>query len=79
MGWQKLEKPWHDTNVEYCDVCGNLLIDRAWVFTGPDGSTLRACRESDEPLHARLRGFEPRIAEARQAYERQRDRAGGRT
>ena len=60
MAWLELPKTWHDTNVEYCDVCGNLLIRRAWVFESPDGRTLRACRESDERLHARLRGARSR-------------------
>lgn len=69
MAWLELGKTWHDTNVEYCDVCGNLLIRRAWVFDTPDGRTLRACRESDERLHARLERFRPAIDEARRAYE----------
>ena len=69
MGWQELGKTWHDTNVEYCDVCGNLLIRRAWVFEAADGRTLRACRESDERLHARLAEHAPAIEDARRAYE----------
>ena len=69
MAWTELGKTWHDTNVEYCDVCGNLLIRRAWVFQAPDGSTLRACRESDERLHARLAELAPAIDDARRAYD----------
>ena len=69
MAWQELGKTWHDTNVEYCDVCGNLLIRRAWVFRAPDGRTLRACREDDERLYALLASFEPAIEEARRVYE----------
>jgi NMD protein affecting ribosome stability and mRNA decay len=69
MAWQELGKTWHDTNVEYCDVCGNLLIRRAWVFQAADGRTLRACRESDERLHARLAAFEPAIEDARSVYQ----------
>ena len=77
MAWLELGKTWHDTNVEYCDVCGNLLIRRAWVFDGPDGRTVRACRESDERLLARLRELGPAIDDARRAYEAdQPDRRG---
>lgn len=71
MAWQELGKTWHDTNVEYCDVCGNLLIRRAWLFTAPDGRTLRACREDDERLHATLISFEPAIEAARKTYDEQ--------
>ena len=69
MAWIELNKTWHDTNVEYCDVCGNLLIERAWVFTAVDGETLRACREDDERLYGTLRAYGPRIEEARRAYD----------
>ena len=69
MAWQELSKKWHDTDVDYCDVCGNLLIQRVWVFEGVDGQTLRACREDDERLYATLRAYAPRIDEARRRYE----------
>lgn len=53
MSWIELRKPWHDTSVDYCDVCGNLLIHKYWEFnTG--GETMRVCREDDERLWARL-------------------------
>jgi hypothetical protein len=65
MAWVDISKTWHDTNVDYCDVCGNLLIRRAWEFTGADGTTLRACREDDERLHRLLREYAPAIEEAR--------------
>jgi hypothetical protein len=75
MAWTELGKTWHDTNVEYCDVCGNLLIRRAWVFDAPDGRTLRACREADERLYARLEALRTSIDEARRAYDaRQEER-----
>ena len=77
MAWQELGKTWHDTNVEYCDVCGNLLIRRAWVFETPDGHTLRACRESDERLHAKLGAYGPAIEDARRAYEARREEGTG--
>jgi hypothetical protein len=53
--WHALEKPWHDVSVEYCEVCGNLLIQRYWAFAGPDGATVRACSEDCELLAERLR------------------------
>ncbi len=76
MAWQELKKTWHDTNVDYCDVCGNLLIQRAWVFTGDDGATLRACREDDERLYAALKTYEPLVEEARRAFEARTAGAG---
>lgn len=54
MTWTTLTKSWHDTSVDYCDVCGNLLINRYWSFVGPVGTTLRVCREDDEELAAWL-------------------------
>jgi hypothetical protein len=76
MAWQELGKSWHDTNVEYCDVCGNLLIRRTWVFTTPDGLTLRACRESDEELHAKLERFGPAIERSRRDYAARQEGEG---
>lgn len=55
MAWQALEKPWHDVSVEYCEVCGTLLIQRYWTFTAPDGAVVRACSEECEALAQRLR------------------------
>ena len=69
MTWRRLDKTWHDTNVEYCDVCGNLLIQRAWVFQGVDGVAMRACREDDERLYTVLRTYAPRIDAARRDLE----------
>lgn len=56
MSWQELHKPWHDTSVDYCDVCGNLLIRSFWEIKR-GGEMLRACREGDERLLARLESF----------------------
>lgn len=50
MAWRELEKAWHDTSVDYCDVCGNLLIGRYWEFEGEGGRPVRACCEDDEEL-----------------------------
>jgi hypothetical protein len=71
MSWITIDKTWHDTNVDYCDVCGNLLIRRAWVFTDPDGTTLRACREDDERLRGVLRDYGPAVEEARASWTAQ--------
>lgn len=53
MSWIELRKPWHDTSVDYCDVCGNLLIHKYWEFN-TEGEVMRACREDDEQLWGRL-------------------------
>lgn len=50
MTWTTIEKHWNDTSVEYCDVCGNLLVNRYWRFTDESGVPRRACRPDDEEL-----------------------------
>jgi hypothetical protein len=50
MTWTTVSRPWHDTSVDYCEVCGNLLIGRAWTFVDDRGVTIRACRPDDERL-----------------------------
>ncbi len=67
MGWHELRKAWHDTTVDYCDVCGNLLIHRYFEFTGHDGQPLRACREDDQRIHEKLVEFRPAMVRAREA------------
>jgi hypothetical protein len=62
MAWRELNKTWHDTTVDYCDVCGNLLIRRYWGFEGVDGEGLRACREDDERLYHTLRRYRAEAA-----------------
>jgi hypothetical protein len=52
--WEPIAKPWNDVSVDYCEVCGNLLIRRYWRFTTPSGVELRACSEDCEQLYARL-------------------------
>ena len=54
MAWRELRKEWHDTTVDYCDVCGNLLIRRYFEFTGDDGRPLRACQEDDQRIYRKL-------------------------
>lgn len=56
MSWRDLTKPWHDTTVDYCDVCGNLLIRRYWEFRDGD-RVIRSCRQEDELLWSRLQRF----------------------
>ena len=68
MAWVAMEKAWHDTTVDHCEVCGNLLIRRAWAFTAPDGRTLRACREEDEQLYDLLGRYAPQADEARDRW-----------
>jgi hypothetical protein len=70
MSWEATARTWHDTDVDYCDVCGNLLIQRYWSFQGEDGTPLRACREDDVRLYHRLRAAAPRVAEARATWQR---------
>lgn len=57
MTWRELGKSWHDTTVDYCEVCGNLLIRRYWEFTDESGVIVRACREDDVRLLATLRRY----------------------
>lgn len=49
MTWQSIDKSWHDTGVDYCDVCGNLLVRRVFIFSR-GSKTWRACREDDTRL-----------------------------
>lgn len=64
MTWSDLTKPWHDTNVDYCDVCGNLLINRYWVFVGDEPQReLRCCDERCERLFFRLSEFDQKYGD----------------
>jgi hypothetical protein len=56
--WKQLDKTWHDTTVEYCDVCGNLLIKRYWSFEDESGRETRCCSEVCEDLYSRLRSLD---------------------
>lgn len=56
MPWRELDKEWFDTTVDYCDVCGNLLINRYWAFEAGDGEQeIRACSQRCENILAELR------------------------
>ncbi len=70
MGWQDLPKEWHDTTVDYCEVCGNLLIRRYFEFVGGDGRPVRACREDDERIYTKLADFRPAMVRAREEAAR---------
>jgi hypothetical protein len=47
--WVDPAKPWHDTNVAYCGVCGRLIPRRSWVFEGGNGE-IAACSPDCEDL-----------------------------
>ena len=72
-GWRDLDKTWHDTSVDYCDVCGNLLIRRYFGFTGDDGHLLRACREDDQRLYRKLRRHGSAVAGGADEEDREGD------
>lgn len=67
MAWKELRKEWHDTTVDYCDVCGNLLIHKYWEFQGDDREPLRSCRQDDERIYRVLIDFEPARRQARES------------
>ena len=63
MPWHELKKTWHDTTVDHCDVCGNLLIGLYWSFVDPDIQEIkRCCEESCERLFYRLREIDREAA-----------------
>lgn len=64
MTWVEREVSWHDLDVEYCDVTGQLLPRRYWSFE-VDGQTLRAVEPRYEELY--LRYLRTRDAGARGA------------
>lgn len=54
MPWKPLDKSWHDTTVDYCDVCGNLLFRQYWEFLDAERKPLRTCNPECERLYGRL-------------------------
>lgn len=66
MPWVDRELPWHQVEVEYCDVTGQLLPRRYWSFDA-DGRTLRTTsphyealyRDYVEPLRRTREGEQP--------------------
>ena len=49
MAWIDLKVPWHNTDVNYCDVTGNLVVGKCWEFTDKEtGEVFRVTDESVE-------------------------------
>jgi len=59
MAWVEREVSWHDLAAEYCDVTGQLLPRRHWVFVS-DGRELRAAHPRYERLYREY--VRPRLA-----------------
>ena len=49
MPWVERDEPWYRTEVEYCEVTGQLLPRRYWAFED-DGRVVKAC----DPRYERL-------------------------
>lgn len=52
MAWIDRDEPWHRTQVDYCDVTGQLLPRRYWQFTW-DGVAYRVRDPGCEELFRR--------------------------
>jgi hypothetical protein len=50
MPWVEREEPWYRTEVEYCEVTGQLLPRRYWAFE-VDGSMVKTCHPRYERLY----------------------------
>lgn len=58
MVWVDLIVPWHNTDVNYCDVTGNLIVGKYWEFTDKkDSAVYRVTDPSIEELHYKLTKF----------------------
>ena len=58
MVWVDLIVPWHNTDVNYCDVTGNLIVGKYWEFTDKkDDAVYRVTDPSIEELHYKLTKF----------------------
>ena len=56
MTWVESNSPWHRTGVDYCEVTGQLLPPRHWVFED-NGRAIRARDPHCEEIYWRfLRG-----------------------
>jgi hypothetical protein len=55
MPWKPLAKSWHDRTVDYCDVCGNILIRQYWESPDVADKPLRSYNPDCESLYSRLR------------------------
>lgn len=52
MAWVEARRPWYRTEIEYCDVTGQLLPRRYWTFEH-GGRTLKARDPRAEELYRR--------------------------
>ena len=58
MVWVDLIVPWHNTEVNYCDVTGNLIVGKYWEFTDKnDGGVYKVTDPSIEELYYKLKKF----------------------
>tara|TARA_B100001123_G_C15284484_1_gene1015147 strand:+ start:1045 stop:1275 length:231 start_codon:yes stop_codon:yes gene_type:complete len=58
MAWIDLKVPWHNTDVNYCDVTGNLVVGKCWEFSDKEtGEVFRVTDESVEELYYKLKKF----------------------
>jgi hypothetical protein len=76
MAWVEREEPWYGTDVQYCDVTGQLLPRRYWEFEH-DGRVIRARDARCEALfreYVLTRGTE---APAKTLSDRQMGAGGG--
>jgi hypothetical protein len=48
--WFDPAKSWHDTNFDYCDVCGRLIPRRRWIFDNGKDEVI-ACGPDCEDLY----------------------------
>jgi hypothetical protein len=48
--WIAFDRPWHETSVVNCPICGRLILRQAWEFDGGAGR-IQVCGESCEELY----------------------------
>lgn len=48
--WIELRRPWNDTSVRNCPVCGQLIPRKCWSFE-VEGGTLECCGPNCETLY----------------------------
>jgi ribosomal protein L24E len=48
--WVEIERPWHDTAVTQCALCGRLVPRRIWMVE-IDGQSLPFCNDECEGLY----------------------------
>jgi hypothetical protein len=50
MPWVERDEPWYQTEVEYCQVTGQLLPRRYWTFE-VNGNVVKTCHPRYERLY----------------------------